>query len=303
MPSPSADIIDLQRVRALFASPQRIAASDFLRREIARRMSERLDLIKLIPPSVLDVGCGAGDDLLLLRQRYPQAHLFGVDLSPAMLDAASTRLKGAQSALQRLFSRLFSSHQPIAQLDCADFAALPQPDSRIGLLWSNLALHWHPQPQAVFAEWRRVLETDGLLMFSCFGPDTFRELRLAFAAANNAPHTLPFTDMHDLGDMLLHAGFTTPVMDMEMLTVTYDSADKLIADVRAFGGNPLAARQRGLLGRQAHARFTQALEAQRNADGKVPLTFEIVYGHAFKPAPNVTTEGEPIVRFAPPLRR
>jgi malonyl-CoA O-methyltransferase len=160
-------------------------------------------------------------------------------------------------------------------------------------------LHWHPQPDRVFAEWRRVLRVDGLLMFSNFGPDTFRELRNAFAALDETPHTLPFVDMHDFGDQLVEAGFTTPVMDMEQITVTYDTAEALLRDVRAFGGNPLATRRRGLVGRAAWQRMLAALESQRRPDGKLGLTFEVIYGHAFRPAPKVTAAGEAIVRFQP----
>jgi malonyl-CoA O-methyltransferase len=169
-------------------------------------------------------------------------------------------------------------------------------------VWSNLAVHWHPQPDRVFAEWRRVLRQDGLLMFSCFGPDTFKELRVAFAAADSEPHVLPFVDMHDFGDMLVNAGFATPVMDMETLTVTYGSVDKLMADVRACGGNPLDTRGRGLLGRAAWQRVVDALEQRRSADGKIPLTFEIVYGHAFRPVPRATASGEAIIRFDLPKK-
>ncbi len=298
MPPSSANIIDLQRVRELFASPARITASDFLRREVAHRMAERLDLIKYTPDSLLDAGCGTGDDLLLLHWRYPQARLSGVDLSAAMLAAARAKLSAAQPAWRRLLERL-SAAKPVAQFDCADFAALPQADDSLGLLWSNLALHWHPQPAKVLAEWRRVLQTDGLLMFSCFGPDTFRELRTAFSGIDDLPHTLAFADMHDLGDLLVQAGFATPVMDMERITVTYSSPEKLLADVRAFGGNPLANRRRGLLGRDAYQRLLEALDAQRNADGKIPLSFEILYGHAVKPATSITADGSAIVRFAP----
>jgi len=174
---------------------------------------------------------------------------------------------------------------------------LPLGQTTVDLVWSNLALHWHPQPDRVFAEWRRVLRVDGLLMFSCFGPDTFKELRNAFAGIDDSAHILPFVDMHDFGDMLVNAGFSTPVMDMETITVTYDTVEKLLADVRAWGGNPLATRGLGLLGRAAAARLRAALEATRRADGKLPLTFEIVYGHAFRPVPKTTGSGESIVRW------
>ena len=141
------------------------------------------------------------------------------------------------------------------------------------------------------------MRVDGLLMFSCFGPDTFKELRAAFATVDQAPHVLPYVDMHDFGDMLVNAGFSTPVIDMETITVTYDSIDKMLTDVRAWGGNPLKTRRRGLLGRLAWKSIVDVLEQGRRADGKLGLTFEVVYGHAFRPVPKTTAGGESIVRF------
>lgn len=298
----SSSPIDLQRVRKLFAAPDRIAESDFLRREIANRMYERLALVKIRPQRVLDAGCGAGADLTLLQEQYADAQVLGIDVSRPLLAAARRRQAAAMSSMNRLLTRLLpakigASLGPDAGLLCGDFAQLPLKHASIDLLWSNLALHWHPQPDRVFAEWRRILRVDGLLMFSCFGPDTFKEIRSAFAAADEAPHTLSFVDMHDFGDMLVNAGFSTPVMDMETITVTYESVDRLMADVRAWGGNPLLTQRRGLLGRHAWRRVVDLLEQSRRADGKIPLTFEVVYGHAFRPAPTTTSSGEAIIRF------
>lgn len=294
--------ISVARVRQLFARPSRVAESQFLRREIAGRMFERLALIKVQPARVVDAGCGEGQDLLGLQQAFPQAGLLGIDASSAMLAAA--RRAGAQSAsgMQRLMARLFASRSSAIRataLACADFGRLPLAPASIDLLWSNLALHWHPQPHAVIREWARVLRTDGLLMFSCFGPDSLRELRDAFAAAGDMAdaHVLPFVDLHDYGDMLVAAGFATPVMDMEKLTLTYTSADKLLSDVRALGGNPLADRRTGLRGRRASQRVIDALMAMRQPDGKLTLTVEVVYGHAFKPQPRKNTAGESIIQF------
>jgi malonyl-CoA O-methyltransferase len=289
--------IDLSRVRALFARPERIAPSDFLRREIAERMHERLGLVKLIPKQVLDAGCGAGADLALLQKTYPAAQILGLDGAGAMARAA--RGPVAQGgALNQLLTRLMPAKAGVDVL-CGDYGNLPLGPNSVDLLWSNLALHWHPLPDRVFAEWRRVLRVEGLLMFSCFGPDTFSELRTAFAALDACPHTLPFVDMHDFGDQLAAAGFSTPVMDMERITVTYDTPQALLADVRALGGNPLESRRRGLIGRAAWQRMLDALEAQRRPDGKLALTFEVIYGHAFRPAPRSTAAGESIVRFQP----
>lgn len=282
--------IDLRMVRSLFAHPGRVAESAFLRREISTRMHERLELIKIVPQQILDAGCGEGSDLTLLQKRFADAHVLGLDASPAMLAAARREQQAASSALQRMLKKWLPTKPGVAPeggvgLLCSDFAALPLGAKAVDIIWSNLALHWHPQPDRVFAEWRRVLRLNGLLMFSCFGPDTFKELRTAFAVVDELPHALSFVDMHDFGDMLTGSGFSTPVMDMETITVTYDTTDKLLADVRAWGGNPLSTRRRGAVGRAAWARMLQELENQRRPDGKIPLTFEIIYGHAFRPAP------------------
>ncbi len=284
--------IDLARVRALFAEPRRIAGADFLRREIAERMHDRLGLVKLVPRRVVDAGCGAGADLARLYKAYPAAQVIGVDAAAAMAATA------AAPAGRSLLSRLLPAKAGI-DVFCGDFGNLPFDANSVDLVWSNLALLWHPQPDRVFAEWRRVLRVEGLLMFSSFGPDTFRELRSALATLDDTAHVLPFVDMHDFGDQLVEAGFSTPVMDMEVITVTYDTAAALLADVRALGGNPLATRRRGLVGRGAWGRVLAALESQRRPDGKLALTFEVIYGHAFRPAPRVTAAGEAIIRFEP----
>ncbi len=265
-------------------------------------MFERLALVKLAPQRILDAGCGEGADLSALQQRFGNAHLIGIDASLAMLSAARDLQASSRSAMQRLLTKWLPARTnigagDIADLSCGDFAHLPFGADAVDLVWSNLALHWHPQPDRIFAEWRRVLRVDGLLMFSCFGPDTFRELRAAFASIDAAPHALPFVDMHDFGDMLVNAGFSTPVMDMETVTVTYPTVDKLMADVRAWGGNPMTTRRRGLLGRRDWAQVVHALEQNRRADGAIPLTFEIVYGHAFRPAPRTRASGESIIRL------
>lgn len=296
-PSKLSAPIDLARVRRLFARPDKVAPSDFLRREIANRMHERLGLVKIAPHRVLDAGCGAGADLALLQKDYPAAQVIGIDASAAMARAARAPVSSMKS-LNQMLSRLLPAKAGIDVL-AGDFGALPFGPNSLDLVWSNLALHWHPQPDRVFAEWRRVLRVDGLLMFSNFGPDTMNELRAAFAEVDEHPHVLPFVDMHDFGDQLVEVGFSTPVMDMEKITVTYDTAQALLADARALGGNPLATRARGLMGRAAGKRLAAALERGRRADGKLALSFEVIYGHAFRPAPRVTAAGEAIVRFQP----
>jgi malonyl-CoA O-methyltransferase len=298
--------IDLQRVHQLFSDVEQIRESDFLRREIANRMRDKLELVKIQPERVLDAGCGEGADLLQLRKRFASAQVLGVDGSIEMLTSAARSQMGAMSSVDRMLSKWLPStfrSEPEVSLVCGDFSRLSLAGGSVDLVWSNLALHWHPQPDLVFAEWRRVLRTDGLLMFSCFGPDTLLELRQAFAAIDDVPHTLPFVDMHDFGDMLVNAGFATPVMDMEKLTLTYESVEKLFADVRALGGNPLLTRRQGLIGKRAYQALCDQLEAMRNTDGRIPLTFEVIYGHAFKPVPTRLASGESIVRLDFPKKK
>jgi malonyl-CoA O-methyltransferase len=279
-----------------------------MRREVAARMQERLALVKLSPQQVLDAGCGAGSDLLALQKRFVDAQVIGLDASPAMLESARQARHAALSSLNKFVAQwLPPTLQPTAGLRdgllCGDFAQIPLAAQSVDLVWSNLALHWHPSPDRVFAEWRRVIRTDGLLMFSCFGPDSLKEIRSAFAAIDQTPHVLPFVDMHDFGDMLVDAGFSTPVMDMETITVTYRSVENMLAEVRAFGGNPLATARRGLIGKAAWQRGVAQLQQLARPDGTLPLTFEVIYGHAFRPAPKVTARGESIVRLDFPKKK
>jgi len=291
--------ISLRRVRALFSAPHRCERSQFLRREISGRMFERLSLIKTHPSRLLDAGCGEGDDLLSLKQAFPEAALFGMDASTAMLGLSQHRSQQAQSRMKKLLRRwrAGAAAAEALHLACADFGRLPLAASSMDLLWSNLALHWHPQPHRVLREWARVLRVEGLLMFSAFGPDTFAELRKAYVSVGLAPAVLPFVDLHDYGDMMVEAGFADPVMDMEKLNITYSSSSELLADVRSFGGNPLQERQAGLTGRTAFAALKQALEEQKAADGRLSLSVEVVYGHAFRSLPKKNLAGDSIVHL------
>ncbi len=292
--------ISLVQVRRLFSRPERVAESQFLRREIAGRMFERLSLIKIDPLQVLDAGCGEGDDLLTLRQHFPRSALLGLDAAMAMLHETRQRETRSWSGMQRLMRALRVGGQHLsadASLVCGDFGQLPLKAGGMDLVWSNLALHWHPQPHRVLAEWARILRVDGLLMFCCFGPDTLKELREVAAVAGHHARVLPFVDLHDYGDMVVSAGFASPVMDMEKLNITYSSAAKLLDDVRAFGGNPLKDRSRGLMSRQQAQSLNRALEQLSDRDGRLRLTVEVIYGHAFRARPRTTGTGEPIVHF------
>jgi malonyl-CoA O-methyltransferase len=291
--------IDHQHVRRLFARPERLKAIDFLHREVSARMMERLQLVKLDPACIIDAGCGRGADLAGLHNLWNASQIIGVDGSEALLQVSEQERRAAGLFMQRLFSKLAGRRDPTdyAGLACGDFAQLPLPPDSADLLWSNMALHWHSEPDLVFGEWLRVLRSKGLLMFSCLGPDSLKQVRDAFEPEDQTPHTLPFVDMHDFGDMLVHAGFATPVMDMEVITLTYTDVDQLFNEVRALGGNPLRSRRSGMLGRSAWQRIRERLHEMRDRDGRIPLTFEVIYGHAFKPEPSRLGPGESIIKF------
>ena len=166
------------------------------------------------------------------------------------------------------------------------------------MLWANMALHTAADPEALIAQWHRLLAPQGFLMFSCLGPDSVRELRNLYARLGWPPAGHEFTDMHDWGDMLVHAGFAEPVMDMERITLTFESPARLLAELRELGRNLHPARHAALRGRGWLARLHAALQtALANPDdgGRLPLTFEIIYGHAFKPAPKVQLSAESAV--------
>ena len=252
-------------------------------------MGERLAYIRHSPQRVLDAGCGTGRDFALLRARYAKAALIGCDFSIRTL----ARARAPRSLATRV--RALWDGTTSAALVAADLTRLPLASACIGLIWSNLALPWSVDPAATFAEWHRVLEIGGLVMFTTYGPDTLKELRAGFA---RPAHVHGFIDMHDLGDQLIQAGFAEPVMDMEVLTLEYTELDGLMRDLRASGqSNVLAERKRGLLGRGEWRAMRQRYESMRAANGKLPATIEIVYGHAWKPAPRRRADGRDIVEF------
>jgi len=270
--------VDRLRARRRFERAARTyTAAAKLEAEVASRMLDRLDYVRLAPSRVLDAGSGPPQNLF--RKRYAGAQIVAIDFALHMLHARK--------------KKLFEVNPPRAV--CADLARLPLAAASVDLVWSNMALHWSADPLAALREFHRVLATDGLLMFSTLGPDTLGELR---AAAGDA-RVHRFADMHDLGDMLIEAGFATPVMDMERLTFLYDGADALIADLRATGQT--AARVdmplRGLGGRHFLAELKAKLNAARR-DGKLAVSYEVVYGHAWKGAPRKTADGRSIVQFA-----
>jgi malonyl-CoA O-methyltransferase len=291
----SAGFVDRQQVGRRFS---KVAANyeqaDFFAREVDRRMQERLDYVKVTPSRIVDIGCSRGGSFAGLTARYPEAQLLGLDISPAMLDIGRAPRAGWQRWLG-----LGKAAGP--QRLAADAAHLPLQAKSASLVWSNLLLHWLDDPLPALAEAHRVLEVGGLLMFSTLGPDSLKELRTAFA--DGYAHTQRFIDMHDLGDMLVGCGFADPVMDMEVITLTYDDIDAMFAELRAAGsGCAMKARRHGLTGRGSLQAVRVAYEAMRQ-DGKLPASFEVVYGHAWKAEPKQTADGRAIVRFDLPRKK
>lgn len=262
-----------------------------LAREVARRMDERLDYIRIAPKRILDLGCGTGADFDALGKRFPSATRIGVDFALPMLE----RARGDRG----LFGRLRALGRPApAALVCADASLLPIARASVSLVWSNLMLNWLADPVPALREMHRVLEVDGMLMFSSLGPDTLAELRAALPHAYGE-RVHRFIDMHDLGDALVAAGFSDPVMDMEVLTLTYGDIEELLRDLRLSGSaNASTRRPRGLSGKSGWAAARSALGALRR-EGRLPATFEIVQGHAWKAQPKVTDDGRAVMRFQP----
>ncbi|MCX9155028.1 methyltransferase domain-containing protein [Niveibacterium sp. 24ML] len=266
-------------------------AGGFLAREVAQRMAERLAYIRHEPARLLDAGCGIGPDFALLGERYPKAERFGVDFALPLIQMA----RSERSFFQRLLGGARSTDP---RLICGDVEALPLARATMQMVWSNLMLNWLADPMPAVREMHRVLEVGGMLMFSTLGPDTLKELRAAMPAGSGE-RVHRFIDMHDLGDCLVRAGFSEPVMDMETITLTYADLDGLLADLRRAGATNVSdARPRGLAGKGAWARARAAYEQLRQ-DGRLPASFEIIYGHAWKAAPKTLEDGRSVIQFKP----
>jgi malonyl-CoA O-methyltransferase len=261
--------------------------------EIAARMGERLDLLRAVPKRVLDLGSGTGQGARMLRRRYPRAVVVEADFSRAMLQQARRHSGWLRSSVRRMTG----ASEPRV---CADLERLPFADGAFDMVWSNLALQWLGSPQDALTELHRVLVPGGVCLFSTLGPDTLKELRAAYVHADDHVHVHRFIDLHDYGDMLVHAHFADPVMDMEYVTLTYPDVPALLRELRAgSAGNVDPGRSPGLSGRAILARMTQAYDAIRR-DGRVPATFEVVYGHAWRPqSARTTSDGRAIIEFHP----
>jgi malonyl-CoA O-methyltransferase len=268
---------------ALLRQARRLAGNEtppWLHAEVAQRMAERLPVIKLQPRRLLQWSAFLGASAAALADAYPQAEQIWVEPMPALRDrSAAAGRRGWWQALQRRpQTSVLMADQPVA--------------TPVELLWANMALHACADIPATLAQWHAALAVDGFVMFSCFGPDSFVELRPLYAGLGWGRPAPDWWDMHDIGDLLVGAGFADPVMDQERITLTWASTEALLCDLRALGGNIAPQRFAGLRGRGWRTALLQALEALRGSDGRLRLSLEIVYGHAFKPVPKLPLQAQ-----------
>ena len=223
------------------------AVSPWLHDEVARRMEERLQWIKLAPQSWAhwEPLLGGMAVHAALSQRYPAAACFVVEPDPRRRAAAARALHRPWWSPARWNSAAMHFESP--------------GDAAVQMLWSNMALHMAADPQALLQRWHRALAPEGFLMFSCLGPDTLRAVRAAWLAAGWPPPAHAFTDMHDWGDMLVNNGFAEPVMDMERITLTFAGPRRALEELRGLGRNLHVARFGALRGRLWLASMLQLL--------------------------------------------
>lgn len=265
----AAPRVDKRQARRAFArAAAGYDAAAVLQHEIGRRMLDRLSYMRLEPAVVLDIGCGTGATTAGLLRRYPKATVLALDFALPMLQLA--RRRGRWLRRPRCV--------------CADLDQLPLADHSVDLVFSNAALQWSADPAAAFEGIARVLKPGGLCLFTSFGPDTLYELRGAWAAVDGDGHVHDFIDMHDYGDMMVAAGLADPVLDVERMTLTYADAMQMMREIKTIGaGNASPARAQGLVGRQRLKRVCAAYERHRDATGRLPVTYEVVHGHAWAP--------------------
>lgn len=230
----------------------------FLQKEIATRLDAKLEVISSNTDVILDLGAGTGLLSQSLLQRFPSSKIICLDF--------------AQKSLK---------NNPSAYKLCADASHLPLADNSVDVIASNLMMQWCPNLNQLFNECHRVLKNNGLILFSTFGPNTLKELKKSWAVIDNKTHVNTFTDMHDIGDQLLQSGFQSPVMEMENLTLTYQSVTDLLRDLKAIGAQTVSTRSKSLTGKDKFQSMIKMYESYRQ-DGKLPATYEVIYGHAWK---------------------
>ena len=265
---PKFDVDPAAVSRAFDRAAKEYDAHTPLQSTVRERLLEKLDLVTLEPAVVLDAGCGTGRALKPLARQFRSADLVALDIAPGMLREAKKN---------RPWFRKLELHE-------GSLESMPLANDSVDIAFSSLAMQWVNDFDACLREFRRVLRGGGLLSFATFGPDTLKELRAAFSEADGFNHVNRFLDLHDIGDALVRAGFVEVVMDVEYFTLTYDTATELMRDLKRIGAhNVTAGRSHGLMGRQRLAAVNTAYERFRDTDGRLPATYEVVYGTAWLP--------------------
>jgi malonyl-CoA O-methyltransferase len=265
-----------QQMRAAFEqSAEHYDAVAILQREVADRLLERLEILKMTPQSILDLGSGTGYCSERLAAHYPKSRVTSLDLASAMVN--KTRERFCQN-----FS-WWSRHRRGHQFVCGDAESLPFADSSFEMIFSSLTIQWCGDLEQTFSEIKRVLKPGGVLFYTSLGPDTLKELLASWAAVDKGVHVNTFLDMHDVGDAMLRARLAEPVMDMEQLTMTYADAMTLMRDLKTLGAhNVNPGRNHGLTAPKKLKAVMAAYEQFRSSDGILPASYEVLYGHAWR---------------------
>jgi malonyl-CoA O-methyltransferase len=281
---PPLDARAAQRWQSLLARRALLHGAPWLHEEVGSRMAQRLAWIKKQPANWVNwraTNSGIPVHALVAAQ-YKSADVF-LAFTDVEYQQFATKIIANQGWTQSLVSKIQGQAKRMLR---------PVEDGSAYMVWANMALHTEPDPAATVKAWHRMLAVDGFLMFSCLGPDTALELRQVFDNEGWSPAAHPLTDMHDWGDLLVGTGFAEPVMDMERIVLSFATPERALAELRGIGRNLHPARFAGLRGRAWHAKLLQAMNALKNAHGQVELTFEVIYGHAFKPAPRLKVSAE-----------
>ena len=267
MTKPNLIKLDKFRVRASFNDAAgHYEEFDFLQREISSRVFDRLEDIVVKPTIIANLGSGTGRNSKALEKRFKRSKIVNIDLAEQML-------LSAKKTTRRFFKRQY--------FVCGDIEHNPLCSGSVDLAFSNLALQWCPNLGRAFSEVSSMLRPGGLFIFSTLGPDTLKELREVFSTQSDFPHVSTFLDMHDVGDILSSSGFTDPVMESDVITIKYSQPIDLLRDLKGLGAsNADADRRKSLTGASRMRRVLKLYDALRE-NGKVPATYEVIFGHAW----------------------
>jgi malonyl-CoA O-methyltransferase len=282
--SPPLDALAALRWQSLLARQTLKQGAPWLHEEVGARMAQRLAWIKRQPVNWVNWRGGASGAAVhaAVRSQYPNSEVF---LAPAGIESARAAplLIANQGLIQGFINKLQGQAQRMLR---------PLEDGAAQMVWANMALHTEADPAAAVQAWHRLLAVDGFLMFSCLGPDTAIELRQIYEREGWSPAAHPLTDMHDWGDLLVGTGFAEPVMDMERIVLSFASPERALLELRGIGRNLHPKRFAGLRGKAWKQKLLQAMATLKNSQGQIEITFEVIYGHAFKPAPRLKMASE-----------